>query len=134
MLIDIEPGLKITRYGYRKKKAINRILSCEAGKLAIRCQNSRIISEKALDAETITKPSFSNMRTGVRLFSSFLIGSVTSEQTLQIFKETLCTIKKQIHTATITFSSLTLVVLRSSTMASSTCICLEYLYNRISNN
>ena len=31
MLIDIEPGLKITRYGYRKKKAINRILRIDYG-------------------------------------------------------------------------------------------------------
>ncbi len=35
MLIDIEPGLKITRYGYRKKKAINRILSIDYGILSI---------------------------------------------------------------------------------------------------
>lgn len=31
MIIDIEAGLKITRYGYRKKKAINRILRIDYG-------------------------------------------------------------------------------------------------------
>ena len=72
MLIDIEPGLKITRYGYRKKKAINRILSIDygTGDQIIRTPG---LSPRSNWMQTIAKPSFSNMRTGVRLFSSFLI-------------------------------------------------------------
>jgi hypothetical protein len=31
MIIDIAAGLKITRYGYRKKKVINRILRIDYG-------------------------------------------------------------------------------------------------------
>jgi len=31
MIIDVEPSLKITRYGYREKRAINRILRIDYG-------------------------------------------------------------------------------------------------------